>query len=593
MMIRQRLNALSIRAIIIVALSLTSYYIGVWAATSPTIPRTGTGGNIGPCTWYVSLDGTTPVAEAMVQVTALTGTTYNPGDNLVGTAGQDFAAFLDTNLIAANEQICLSAQTFTIKSQVLTVAASNIEIIGRGPDETVIQQANGANLAVDGLPSIQKGLIAVGDNANPYNNIAFMELTLDFNKAGQTGSYTCPNAGWGFAVLQFVAKSRWINFAVKNTPCQAFEVSNSKNNMFQNGRFTGDWQAYFLTGGTQNNVITGDWIFSPLNDGIEEETGSGIAANNTITNCYISNAGNSAILVGGDGTSIIGNTFISPAFAGVTLDSTIGSIVANNMVLYSGQSGIVVASTAVPGRSNNNIISGNNVTHSGTTAGTWYGIQVNGNAGAVTVSNNIVSFSKSTNIQIDGDSNAIVNGNIAKDSQAGHGIVINGGADNIVTSNRAYDDQASKTQSWGIIVQPGTTNTIIANNDVTGNTNAAGILDNAVSGTVYIRTNVPYNPVGKITNFINSAFIGACGSGTTLVSTTVYVVCGTDLVLTCSGGTVTAVTEQDNLGNTVNTEASCSNGITNNPFAIGVWMPVGWKITFTFTGAPTVTVYAN
>src|SRR5438477_8862217 len=92
-------------SLILVIVSVSLYEGGVLATPSPTVTRTGTGGAIGPCTWFVSLDGTTPVAEAMIG-----GLPVGPGDNVVGTAGEDVAVFLN-GLQAQNEHLCFSDGT--------------------------------------------------------------------------------------------------------------------------------------------------------------------------------------------------------------------------------------------------------------------------------------------------------------------------------------------------------------------------------------------------------------------------------------------------------------------------------------------------
>jgi hypothetical protein len=117
--------------------------------------------------------------------------------------------------------------------------------------------------------------------------------------------------------------------------------------------------------------------------------------------------------------------------------------------------------------------------------------------------------------------------------------------------------------------------------------NTPSVSPGTVTSNVF-RGNFGYNPVGKITSFIQGAFIGLCGTGTTLVSTTVYVVCGTDITLTCTGGTVTGIAEQDNLGNQIFSVANCAALPVQ-----GVFIPIGYKMVFTFSGAPALSVYGN
>src|SRR5437879_123585 len=116
---------------VILIIAAGSFYVGhVLAMPSPTISRVVTPGNIGPCTWFVSLDGTTPIAEAMVG-----GLSVNVGDNVVGTAGQDFTAFY-SSFASPNQNICLSGQTFTIQTQLAVKTGDTIS--GQGIDNTII-----------------------------------------------------------------------------------------------------------------------------------------------------------------------------------------------------------------------------------------------------------------------------------------------------------------------------------------------------------------------------------------------------------------------------------------------------------------------
>src|SRR5437879_5437659 len=100
------------RLLLVISLILTiaagAFHLGeVLATPSPTIGRTVTPGNMGPCSWFISLDGTTPIAEAMVG-----GLSVGVGDNVVGTAGQDMGAFT-ASIVGNNEKLCWSDQTFT------------------------------------------------------------------------------------------------------------------------------------------------------------------------------------------------------------------------------------------------------------------------------------------------------------------------------------------------------------------------------------------------------------------------------------------------------------------------------------------------
>lgn len=100
---------LSVSLILIIVAG--SFYLGkVFAGASPTIPVVITPGSIGPCTWFISLDGTTPIAQAKVG-----GLSVSPGDNVVGTAGEDLGVFLNA-ITGQGQKYCFSGQTFTFSS---------------------------------------------------------------------------------------------------------------------------------------------------------------------------------------------------------------------------------------------------------------------------------------------------------------------------------------------------------------------------------------------------------------------------------------------------------------------------------------------
>src|SRR2546427_5119297 len=91
--------------IMVLAILFLSATIGwegyVLATPSPTIGVVITPGEVGPCDYYIYMDGTTPVAHFE---SSLGGT---PGDNKVGTAGQDVAVFLNS-ITTINTNYCFA-----------------------------------------------------------------------------------------------------------------------------------------------------------------------------------------------------------------------------------------------------------------------------------------------------------------------------------------------------------------------------------------------------------------------------------------------------------------------------------------------------
>jgi hypothetical protein len=110
----------------------------------------------------------------------------------------------------------------------------------------------------------------------------------------------------------------------------------------------------------------------------------------------------------------------------------------------------------------------------------------------------------------------------------------------------------------------------------------------SMTGTWKITNSPGFNPVGKITNFISGSTFVPQGSSSSVVSGTVYVIDGVDMIWSCSGGTVTAIVEKDQAGTQVFSVANCAA----LP-ATFVNIPVGYSITFTHTGAPIVNVFGT
>jgi len=95
---------------------------------------------------------------------------------------------------------------------------------------------------------------------------------------------------------------------------------------------------------------------------------------------------------------------------------------------------------------------------------------------------------------------------------------------------------------------------------------------------------IGWNPVGKISNPIGTSTIGLDGTGTTVTSATVYTVTGVSCFITSTGGTVSNIVIKDTAGNTMLTGVTT---LTNQ------FLPIGYSVTWTHTGAPTVTVFGN
>jgi hypothetical protein len=109
-------------AVLLVALSATVTWEGylVLATPSPSIGQVVTPGVVGPCDYFISMDGTTPVAHFQSNKGG------TPGDNLVGTPGQDTGAFLNS-ITATGINFCLGGNTFSFSTTWILQTGDNVD----------------------------------------------------------------------------------------------------------------------------------------------------------------------------------------------------------------------------------------------------------------------------------------------------------------------------------------------------------------------------------------------------------------------------------------------------------------------------------
>src|SRR5207249_746869 len=132
-----------------------------------------------PCDYFIYLDGTTPVA---LYESHKGGT---PGDNIVGTAGQDIATFLNP-LTVANVEFCFSAQTFTISTS--WILAQSDSVIGQF-NSTLFQAAADSfdmisviHPAVGGTPTRNLLVSGLSFSANGHTGLVGMNLNQSLNE---------------------------------------------------------------------------------------------------------------------------------------------------------------------------------------------------------------------------------------------------------------------------------------------------------------------------------------------------------------------------------------------------------------------------
>ena len=164
---------------IILLVASASFYIGVHSVPAPTIARTVTAGDLGPCDYYIYLDGTTPVA---LFESHKGGT---PGDNLVGTPNQDIATFLNP-ITTSGAEICLSGQAFNIGSTWLL--QPSVVILGNFNTTVLQATANNFDLvgithpACGGTPIRNMLINGLGFRANGHTGLTAMNFNQSLNE---------------------------------------------------------------------------------------------------------------------------------------------------------------------------------------------------------------------------------------------------------------------------------------------------------------------------------------------------------------------------------------------------------------------------
>src|SRR2546426_3632160 len=107
---------------LILIIAAGSFYLGqVLGSPSPSIGQIVTPGEVGQCDYVVSTDGTTPLAHLQ------TDTGGTPGDNIVGTAGQDFGGFVNS-IVGSNRAICVASAAYSYGTTIAISGVSNISL---------------------------------------------------------------------------------------------------------------------------------------------------------------------------------------------------------------------------------------------------------------------------------------------------------------------------------------------------------------------------------------------------------------------------------------------------------------------------------
>lgn len=143
-----------------------------------------------------------------------------------------------------------------------------------------------------------------------------------------------------------------------------------------------------------------------------------------------------------------------------------------------------------PSTLSGHLVQGN---HFGAGGGTvTSGLEID-NVDDLIVADNFITSQGNYGIILQGGANVVLSGNTIKNSVLGYGINVGPGVSQFrLVGNRCYDDQGVKTQAWGISIEAGASdNYAIVGNDVRGNVNTAGLIDNGTGVNKQVEGNLP------------------------------------------------------------------------------------------------------
>lgn len=500
--------------------------VTVWhfaiAGPSPSVGRVVTPGAIGPCTWFVSLDGTTPVAEAMVG-----GLSVSPGDNIVGTAGEDMAVFLNnivppsptSTLTNAGTHLCFGSGGFAFTSQ-WTVTADAFAITG----ESSSNWPPAGNGTVLYWPPSYSGIaLKIGSNVGTIlapspvtiSNIAFFK-----NGGGATGTAID------------VEGTNWFRMDHVNV-------------YGPQGGSTIGWNVALELNGTVSAVVTNPVVTSS----IFQKTAYGISTTTSVEEaqfsddlCYLNTQ--ACVNWTGSGEFQANNldAFAPNGDPQMFYFGGLGEMQLSNIIATCKDGSDPSASIGIKierGNSQDANVAASNLKADDCTDTGIY-ISLGTNNGQTGTFSNLISLR---------DANYAY-----KRIGPGGTVYINGGN---VTCTGA-----------------------VGNACVTGFNNGRDIITNVWG----------INPIGKITSFIgsnggaNPNTIGGCGTGSSVVASTDYTVCETPIMFASSAGTGVSITVKDSGGNTI----YAPGATLSVPFYVSVGEKVNFGA---FSVAPTVTVW--
>lgn len=309
-------------------------------------------------------------------------------------------------------KVILPAGTYNVTATI-NITKSNITLEGVG-EATILYLADGAN----------QDVLVAGDGTNTYTGIKIANLKIDCNQTNQTTNYH--RTIW-FSKINY---SMITNVFATNGKDYNVHIQSSNYNKIINNIISatsGTQHALWLSSGSQNNVVTGNSVFSNSSSyGISLAN----AYYNQITDNVVFSNSNSGIYLGSStNNNVSSNSVYSNGRHGISLaTSSYNTISANNLkdnsqLTTDTYNDIVLASASI-----RNVVSGNTI-QANVAKKTHYGItESTATDDYNSIQNNIISGPISGDIQTFGI-HTTVSGN--KTSSATEGlfdIVSNSGA---------------------------------------------------------------------------------------------------------------------------------------------------------------------
>jgi hypothetical protein len=223
--------------------------------------------------------------------------------------------------------------------------------------------------------------------------------------------------------------------------------------------------------------------------------------------------------------------------------------------------------------------------------GTNKGISISANRSSISITNCQFYNIEDANIEIEDGVSHVVIANCIHHS-CGSGLSSSSGlikclgnVDDLIVRGNDYGAGTPAASGRPLYVATSVDGLEFSGNDCRGLTNKTPTIP-AISTDVNIHDNPGLNPINKIATAFNTTnnTVGLYGGSTAAPTTaTDYLVVGSDILVTVTGGTVSDITIKDGAGNTV------ASGATT---LFAQHIPRGYKLRITHSSAPTVTVFA-